>query len=107
LRAPAELFGNNRTSEAPSLCPQYPERQHWSEGTADSVRQFLWILNDVRSRRDVSDIIICPADQLVRTPHLQISECPACCSVLGTVRCKKHARTRKRNIQTQYSNTIT
>eukprot|EP00967_Tisochrysis_lutea_P143396 scaffold266350_cov22-Tisochrysis_lutea.AAC.1 len=43
---------------------EYPDRQSWSEGTADSVRQFLWIIDDVRNRRDVSDIFILPADQL-------------------------------------------
>jgi hypothetical protein len=54
------------TDHYPPVSPlQYPGGYRWSQGTADAVRQFLWILEDIRNSRTVEDILILPADQLV------------------------------------------
>lgn len=45
---------------------QTPNASRWSEGTADAVRQFGWLLEDLRSKREVRDVIILPSDQLYR-----------------------------------------
>lgn len=45
---------------------QTPEDKTWFQGTADAVRQYLWLLDDIKNRA-VQDIVILSGDHLCAT----------------------------------------
>jgi glucose-1-phosphate adenylyltransferase len=42
--------------------------QRWFEGTADAVRQYLWLLEDAKNK-DVEDVVILSGDHLYRMDY--------------------------------------
>ncbi|GBG83793.1 hypothetical protein CBR_g37593 [Chara braunii] len=44
--------------------------QEWFQGTADAVRQYLWLLEQDLSHRDVEDILILSGDHLYRMDYM-------------------------------------
>ena len=45
-----------------------PSGQRWFQGTADAVRQYLWLLEDAKNN-DVEDVIILSGDHLYRMDY--------------------------------------
>ena len=54
---------------------QTPTDKEWFQGTADAVRQYAWLFEDIKNRV-VEDIIILSGDHLCGPPHpLHTSHC--------------------------------
>ncbi|KDD76751.1 nucleotidyl transferase [Helicosporidium sp. ATCC 50920] len=49
---------------------QTPKEKAWFQGTADAVRQYMWLLEDVR-HREVEDVIVLSGDHLYRMDYMQ------------------------------------
>lgn len=47
---------------------QTPKDKEWFQGTADAVRQYNWMFDDVKNRI-VKDIVILSGDHLCVAPH--------------------------------------
>lgn len=48
---------------------QTPTDKEWFQGTADAVRQYCWVLEDIKNR-PLQDILILSGDQLYRMDYL-------------------------------------
>lgn len=49
---------------------QTPTDKEWFQGTADAVRQYAWLFEDIKNR-DVEDIVILSGDHLYRMDYMQ------------------------------------
>lgn len=49
---------------------QTPDDKNWFQGTADAVRQYLWLLDDIKNRV-VQDIVILSGDHLYRMDYMK------------------------------------
>jgi glucose-1-phosphate adenylyltransferase len=48
---------------------QTPTDKEWFQGTADAVRQYCWVLEDIKNR-PIEDIVILSGDHLYRMDYL-------------------------------------
>ncbi|CAG9467600.1 unnamed protein product [Pedinophyceae sp. YPF-701] len=49
---------------------QTPTDKNWFQGTADAVRQYAWLLEDIKNR-NIEDIVILSGDHLYRMDYMQ------------------------------------
>jgi len=49
---------------------QTPSSKEWFQGTADAVRQYVWLFNDVKNRM-IRDVIILSGDHLYRMDYME------------------------------------
>eukprot|EP00899_Mesostigma_viride_P022541 jgi/Mesvir1/3471/Mv11964-RA.1 len=49
---------------------QTPDDKNWFQGTADAVRQYVWLFDDVKNK-DVEDVLILSGDHLYRMDYMK------------------------------------
>lgn len=52
---------------------QTPTQKDWFAGTADAIRQYAWVLQDVRNR-PIEDVVILSGDHLYRQDYMEFVE---------------------------------
>ena len=50
---------------------QTPTDKEWFQGTADAVRQYTWLLSDIKNRV-IEDVVILSGDHLYRMDYMKV-----------------------------------
>lgn len=63
---------------------QTPEGGQWFQGTADAIRQFVWLLEDIKNR-NIEHVVVLAADQLYRMDYMRLVQHHVLCGAQVTV----------------------
>ncbi|XP_066306654.1 glucose-1-phosphate adenylyltransferase large subunit 1, chloroplastic/amyloplastic isoform X2 [Miscanthus floridulus] len=71
----SQLFPLTSTRATPAVlaATQMPEEPAgWFQGTADSIRKFIWVLEDYYNHKSIEHIVILSGDQLYRMNYMEL-----------------------------------